>query len=317
MTKYWVIAPYDSTKTKAFEHAWKYDLEHGIIAIGWLRLGDVSGLSADELRQKIKETYPDKSDRGRSIDFSALWKFFHEIEVGDKIIARRGRKVMLAVGTVTRTAYYDKEKGIARVGSYDDYYYPNFIDVEWEENYVEFDWIAFSMHTLAGPFDDEYYYARVENTPPPELELPEEGGESFMFESHLEDFIVTNFDRIFGLDYEIFVDEDGVQGKQYPVTNGSERIVGRVDILARCLRDDSFYIIELKRDYGIQRAVRQTLWYMGWMKTNPCRNTQGVRGLTICAERNERLEYALEMARDLIDVKSHSIHFTFEETKLK
>ncbi len=153
----------------------------------------------------------------------------------------------------------------------------------------------------------------VKNTPPPE---PSEA-ESFRLESHLEDFIITNFNRIFGSDYEVFVDEDGFQGKQYPVTNDSGRIIGRIDILAKCLRDDSFYVIELKRDYGTEKAVGQILWYMGWVKTNLCTDTQGVRGLIISAERDERLEYAIEMVHDLIDVKSYSIHFALEGAELK
>lgn len=36
MTRYWVIAPYDSTRPEVFDKAWAYDLTNGTIALGWL-----------------------------------------------------------------------------------------------------------------------------------------------------------------------------------------------------------------------------------------------------------------------------------------
>lgn len=42
MTRYWIIAPYDSKITKLFELAWDYDVKNGTIAIGWNELGNIS-----------------------------------------------------------------------------------------------------------------------------------------------------------------------------------------------------------------------------------------------------------------------------------
>jgi len=48
-----------------------------------------------------------------------------------------------------------------------------------------------------------------------------------VLEKYLEDFIVTNFDRIFGGQLILFVDSEGNRRKQYPTD------VGRIDILAK------------------------------------------------------------------------------------
>lgn len=39
-----------------------------------------------------------------------LHKFYQLVQPGDVVIARRGRKEIAAVGTVTRAAYYDSKK---------------------------------------------------------------------------------------------------------------------------------------------------------------------------------------------------------------
>jgi hypothetical protein len=78
-----------------------------------------------------------------------IWSFYHEIKPGDIIIARKGRKKIVGIGTVIGMPFYDKEKGIERVGNSDIYYYyPNFLPVEWENKKKYFEDIVFSMATL-------------------------------------------------------------------------------------------------------------------------------------------------------------------------
>ena len=48
---------------------------------------------------------------------------------------------------------------------------------------------------------------------------------------------------------------------------------------------------------------------MGWVKENLCREGEDVRGLIICKDTDERLVYALEMVRDIIQVKLYSVDF--------
>lgn len=64
MTRYWVIAPYDSQRPAIFEAAWSFDTTHGTIAIGWPQLGDPSELDRHELDELHRRTYPGTPEGG-------------------------------------------------------------------------------------------------------------------------------------------------------------------------------------------------------------------------------------------------------------
>ncbi len=113
MTRYWVIPPYDATQPDLYDKAWQFDLREGVIAIGWRELGDPTLLGADELRQRVREIWGPKVE---TLYSNILWRFFHEVAPGDRVIARRGVKRMVGVGTVTRAAFRDEAMGVARVG---------------------------------------------------------------------------------------------------------------------------------------------------------------------------------------------------------
>ena len=70
--RYWVIAPYSSEESEIFDKTWEYDLNNGTIAIGWAQLGDVSKMSEEELKYKMKVVYPEKTT---SHAFNSIWKF--------------------------------------------------------------------------------------------------------------------------------------------------------------------------------------------------------------------------------------------------
>ncbi|MBD3407594.1 MAG: DUF1016 family protein [Candidatus Lokiarchaeota archaeon] len=288
------------------------DLEHGTIAVGWKSIGDASSLDWDDIWDKAAETYPDKSDRSHSIDANALWNFFHEIEIGDKILARRGRKILLAVGTVTKTAYYDWEKGLERVGGDENLCYPNFIEVDWEKLPIEYDELAFGMYTLQGPFDYDYYQELTQGEVPEPEESDTLNESRFRLERYLEDFIVTNFEQIFEGKYERYQTEGDSVGQQYPIMNDDGRVIGRIDILAKNREDESLLVIELKRDYGVDTTVGQILWYMGWVKENLCDEGQDVKGLIICTDKDEKLDYTLQMLEDRVEVKFYSVRFQLQ-----
>lgn len=211
MGKYWVIAPYDSTKTKIFERVWEYDLKNGTIAIGWKDLGDVSQMkSKEELRQKYMEVYGDEKNLTR--DCNSIWSFYNEISLGDVIIARRGTKKIIGIGTVTRTPFYDEEKGKGRVANLTDHFYSNFINVKWEEKEIKFDKIVFSFYTIY-EISEEKYQSLTKGTPPEEREEGVEQSTEFVLEKYLEDFIVTNFDSVFRGQLELYKDPEGDIGQ--------------------------------------------------------------------------------------------------------
>ena len=311
MTRYWVIAPYDSRNWKVFDHVWNYDLEHGTIAVGWTSLGDIGDIEKDDLWEKVaewREDYPDiVGQNAVSLDTNAIWNFHHKIKPGDKILARKGRMILLAVGTVVGEAYFDLEKGKERVGDYGVTPYPRFIDVEWKELNIEFGSVMFAMNTLTGFFDEDYYQNLIQD-------MQEDEGTSdivgFRLEKQLEDFVVTNMDMIFNGEYEVFIDDDGRIGQQYPVYGESSRPIGYIDILAKRGEDESYLVIELKKGQSPDETVGQVLRYMGWVKENLDEN---VKGLILCTERDERMEHAVSMVSDLVSVKYYEVSFTLHD----
>ena len=125
--------------------------------------------------------------------------------------------------------------------------------------------------------------------------MPEqEERSSFLFEKHLEDFIVTNWERCpFAIDYEIFREDGDVVGKQYPTDTGP------IDILAQRKDHSNFLVVELKRDRASDVAVGQTLRYMGWVEEHLCEDGQDVTGCIIAQQKSRRLDYALQSAKSI------------------
>ena len=112
---------------------------------------------------------------------------------------------------------------------------------------------------------------------------------SFMFEKHLEDFIVTNWRQLpFGNQYDILETDGMLVGQQYRTETGP------IDILSVNKNQTDFLVIELKRDRASDVVVGQTLRYMGWVKEHLCTQQQDVNGCIIAHAQDKKLEYALK-----------------------
>lgn len=115
----------------------------------------------------------------------------------------------------------------------------------------------------------------------------------FALEEHLEEFMEANWDRIdFGSRLEIFTDKQGNAGRQYPTG------IGRIDFLCEDKAADELVVLELKRGRSSDVALGQVQRYMGWVKEN-LSNGRAVRGIVIAHEDDDRLRYALLVARDV------------------
>jgi hypothetical protein len=98
---------------------------------------------------------------------------------------------------------------------------------------------------------------------------------SFALEAHLRDFIARNLDTIRhdGLRLNLYTDNNNRDGIEYPTD------VGPIDILA--VGDDGrFVVFELKLSKGSDRALRQILRYMGWVKAKLANGKQ-VEGIIV------------------------------------
>jgi restriction system protein len=303
MSRYWIIAPVESKPSELFDKVWQFDLANNLISIGWKELGDVSKVSREGLLLKVASTYPDKPQQTKGLYANMLLAFYNEIEIGDLIVARRGRKTLAAVGKVSRKAFYAPGKNPV-LG------HPNFLEVSWQEQPRDkvFSSVVFPMHTLA-EISEEEFRNLLEGTSlqsfPPEHEGIEDENE-FVLEKYLEDFIVSNFNTIFKGKLKIYEDSDGNDGQQYATD------IGPIDILAIEQKSNSFVVIELKKGRPSDTVVGQILRYMGWVKQNLCENEQTVKGLVICRDADPKLSYALEMTNN-IDVRYYSVSFRLQE----
>jgi restriction system protein len=298
--KYWVIAPYDSSKPDAFEKAWEYDLANGTIAVGWKELGDVSKLSRPELEAKYQTIYPKAPRNIVSLELNELWAFFHEVSLGDIVIARRGMKKIVGIGTVVGNAFHDDQKGQERVSPLKDRYYPNFIGVKWERREIDLGKLVFSRFTMY-QISQEKYDSLLELLPEQKKEIEE--NKEFILERYLEDFIVTNFGRIFGNKLELYKDSEGNNGQQYQTES-----IGNIDILAKEPSTNSYVVIELKKGLESDTVVGQILRYMGWVKENLCQKGENVKGLIICKDKDKKLDYALKPTHG-IEVRLYKVDF--------
>jgi len=318
MTRIWVIAPYDSGNAELFDTAWAFDLEHDTIALGWSEMGDISQLSRDNLESVYRKTYPEqKSKAVTTKDINALWAFYHEIREGDVVVARRGRKRILAIGKVVGSPYYDEDKGRERLAGKTERFYSNFLPVAWDNKSVDFDRQVFSFYTIY-EIAEEKLKALLESQPlkePADTEEPELAASEteFILEKYLEDFIVSNFGSIFKGQLELYTEPDGSPAQQYPVLSKEGKISGRIDILAIDKATNDFVVIELKKGKESDPVVGQTLRYMGWVKENLCEATQSAKGLIVCREVDERLGYAIQAVGDRITLKRYRIDFQLLE----
>ncbi|MDE0333201.1 MAG: AAA family ATPase [Nitrospinae bacterium] len=102
MADVWAIAPGEGARL------WRDFQEHGIAAIGYDELGDLSDYdSKDAIHSALIENGALQNPINHSL---AVWEFVHEIKNGDILIAKRGRKTILAWGEVTGDYTYEPER---------------------------------------------------------------------------------------------------------------------------------------------------------------------------------------------------------------
>lgn len=91
------------------------------MAIGWPQLGDLTQYPDREaIRQALsKESGGATSHKN---DALALWQFQHELEIGDVVYAKRGRREIVGRGVVTSTPRFEPSRGA----------HPHVVSVDWE-----------------------------------------------------------------------------------------------------------------------------------------------------------------------------------------
>lgn len=120
----------------------------------------------------------------------------------------------------------------------------------------------------------------------------------FKLESHLEEFIVENWETTLlykELRLDILKDDETGQaiGEQYKMGNGK-----KIDILCKNKKTGGYTVIELKRGVTNTDVLGQIKMYIGWLKRNFAEG-KPVDGIIIAHEFNEDLKYALTGESDI------------------
>lgn len=140
----------------------------------------------------------------------------------------------------------------------------------------------------------------------PSSDVIEDEIKIFTLEKQLEDFIVENWSNtIFGKDYDIYEDEKGNFGKQYPVDTG------RIDILAKSKNSNDFLVLELKKGRTSDETLGQIQRYMGYVKHEIAPDNE-VKGVIIGLRDDLKLKRALSI-NPLIKFYRYEISFKLIE----
>lgn len=114
----------------------------------------------------------------------------------------------------------------------------------------------------------------------------------FALESHLEDFLVQNWEHTeLGQQLNIFQQDGEIVGQQF------ETDTGKIDILAETKDGKELVVIELKRGRVSDVVVGQILRYMGYVRELD--ETKEVRGIIIGTEDGPALRRALSMVNNV------------------
>jgi len=101
--QYWLCAPGENASK------WDEFYDEGIIGLGWDKIGD---LKQYKTRSKIKEALVNAygGDGSKKNDVSANDDFINKINVGDIVIAKKGKGKLLGYGIVTSDYYFDENR---------------------------------------------------------------------------------------------------------------------------------------------------------------------------------------------------------------
>lgn len=121
-----------------------------------------------------------------------------------------------------------------------------------------------------------------------------EDASAFAMESHLEEFLIANWEQTeLGKNYGIYTVDGESVGQQYPTDTGP------LDILAISHDKKELLIVELKKGKASDVVVGQTLRYMGYVADELVEPGQAVRGIIIALEDDQRIRRALKVTPNI------------------
>lgn len=136
-----------------------------------------------------------------------------------------------------------------------------------------------------------------------------ESASEFALESHLEEFLHTNWLSInWGRPLRLYETPES-NGRQFPAGTWS------IDFLAVDQETDNFVVIELKRGQTSDSTVGQVLRYIEWVRENIATADQKVNGVIVCRRMDEALRLAVR-GQPNIHVLEYSVDFKLKSVAM-
>lgn len=100
---YWLYQPGEDAKY------WENFLNENIIGLGWNELGDLSKFdSKQDIVQELQSIYD--TDSSKKNDSTANWDFYNNMQIGDIVIVKKGKRKLLGYGEVISEYKYDTNR---------------------------------------------------------------------------------------------------------------------------------------------------------------------------------------------------------------
>ena len=276
---------------------------------------DLSGRLPDSFKQFnqvwvpwLLEHHPEKSRISDGLACGMTWSLAKYIDTGDYVFCPDG-KGGYRVARVTGDYYYAEGTNLRHRRP-----------VEWMNLEVPRLQLSEELYrSIRGPgtlvyitgFDVEVQRILSGNATRPTLTVDQTDVEdpmSFALESHLEDFLIGNWNQTeFGRDYAIYEDGD-ISGKQLQVDTG------RLDILAISKDKSQLLVIELKKGKASDQVVGQILRYMDYVQEELAGPSQTVRGVIVALNDDLNIRRALSAAKADIDFYRYEVRFNLKKT---
>ena len=90
--------------------------ENPHVCIGWSNLGDLSDIDSKEQLSELYEANYDKNNRGRGQDVGQIWRFIHDMKVGDYVIFAENS--VFHIGRIESDYCYDTTERESQDGDY-------------------------------------------------------------------------------------------------------------------------------------------------------------------------------------------------------
>ena len=82
-------------------------IERNVVAIGWREAGDpLAAKSRAAMLELIAATYPDSTDRQNEVGSAQVWRFIHEIQIGDPVTTYDPIERVYHLGAINGAAVY-------------------------------------------------------------------------------------------------------------------------------------------------------------------------------------------------------------------